>query len=89
MQIAYATLPPFNLLGVSCAPPLQEAPPFATQTWLGAGRCRSPHLPAPGPAKESDDDDSKEGDEEEDVQREDSLESDDSESREVERSNSD
>ena len=34
------TLPPCNLLGICCAPPQQEAPPFATQTWLGAGRRR-------------------------------------------------
>ena len=31
------TLPPRQLLGVSSAPPVPEATPLATRTWLGAG----------------------------------------------------
>ena len=69
-------MPPRQLLGISNAPPVPEAPPSPLgQGWaLMGGPCRPvrhtrpvlpTHLPAPGPAEESGEDDSEDDDEDE------------------------
>ena len=74
-------LPPRKLLGISCASSLEEAPPLATWTWLGAGgwslspcpphtTCSPTHLPASGPDEESDEDESEVDESEEDESEE-------------------